>query len=65
MGRTPLGINDHGLAHKDAREAPNCSPIALPQLRRQTCSLGKGELNAGTPWRCWSLGGVEGSSPPT
>lgn len=57
MGRTPLSINDHGLAHKDAREAPNCSPIALPQLRRRTCSLGKGKTNEGP---CGDAGHWEG-----
>ena len=63
MGRTPLGINGHGLAHEDVRETLSCSPVALPQLRRRTRSLGKGEINAGTLWRGWSLGGVEGASP--
>lgn len=64
MDRTPLGINDHGLAHKDARKSPNCSPIVLPPLRRRIYSPGKGETNAETLWRCWSLGGVEGAGPP-
>lgn len=63
MGRTPLSINNHGLAHEDARNPPNCSSIALHQLRKRTCSLGKGETNAGTPWRCCSLRGVEGAGP--
>lgn len=51
MGRTPLGINDHGLAHEDARKPRNCSPISLPELRRRSCSLGKRETNSGTLWR--------------
>jgi hypothetical protein len=51
MGRTLLGISDHGSALEDAREAP-LNPVALPQFRRRTYSQGKGETDAGTLWRC-------------
>lgn len=42
---------------------PTAVQLPSPQLKRKTCSLGEGEINAGTPWRCWSLGRVEGASP--